>query len=199
MRKAMIALMLTGLLAAPALAKESPNEILLSLPQEIQNFTAEEPMTYEEPALGASRGYSAYADSPEATAVTVYVYDWGYTDIAEGISSEAVIAAKQEAMRNISELESMGRYRNIQTQSDEPREIDIGDASPLPVLWAAYSYDVILEDYPDAPLPVSSDLVLVGLKGYICKIRITKPQAVSTEKEEEIKKLIKTLLSAIKS
>lgn len=173
-------------------AKEPPEVILQSLPMQIKTFTAEKPVSYEDKRLGASIGYT---DSIDHIAITVYLYDLGSGYVADGINSQ-IITAKNMAVAEIKKVESMGYYTNVKNIADGQTYFQLDAGNSLKLLKISFSYDFHYEN--KKPELVASDLYLVGLKGYICKIRVTRPAIMKKEAEKRTQETLETLVSIFK-
>lgn len=189
MRKIILSLAFLIIFTAQALAKESPENILILLPSKIKSFLAETPKTYPDKRLGASLGYNA----PDHTAITIYLYDQGIQDIKDGIDSEIIHTSKEMAMKDIMVYKQIGHWRNVNKIIDREVEFNVGKEKKLKVFYVSYSCDAIA-DYSGNYVPVISDLYVTGIMSYICKIRVTR--SVDTS-EITIQEVITTVLSDI--
>lgn len=189
MKKTILALLLVILFSTPALAKNTPEEILVLLPLQIESFIAQpEPITYSDKRLGASLGYNA----PDQTVITVYLYDQGIQDIKDGIDSEIIQTSRETSMEEMKVNERMGYWRNVKKITDEEIEFNIGKKD-LKVLYVSYSCDAN-DGYSEKGIPLISDLYVTGLKNYICKIRITR---LADSDEAKSQNVIEAILAEI--
>ncbi|MDP3803991.1 MAG: hypothetical protein Q8Q87_00400 [Candidatus Omnitrophota bacterium] len=189
MKKLILAVALMMLIPSQSLAKESPESMFMSLPVQIKTFVAGAPVSYPDKRLGASIGYN----SPTLTAITVYLYDQGIENVEDGIDSDVIRQSKEMAMNDIREVERMGIYRNVEIIADDKAEFDIGGTDPLKMLFASYSCDMVDQD-SGGSYHVISDLYVAGMKGYICKVRITRSPDAN---EAEIKEVLTAIFSKI--
>lgn len=190
MKRLILMVALSMLIPSQSLAKESPESMLIALPAQIKTFTREAPVSYDDKRLGASIGYN----SPTLTAITVYIYDQGIQNVEDGIDAEVIRQSKEMAMNDIKEVEKMGIYRNLKIIADDKTEFSLAGLGTLKTLSASYSCDMF-DQYSGTSYRVISYLYLVGLKGYICKIRVTGPPEAD---EAEIREVLGTIFSRLK-
>lgn len=190
MKRLILIVALAMLIPSQSLAKESPESMLIALPAQIKTFIREEPISYEDKRLGASIGYNSLG----LTAITVYLYDQGIQNIEDGIDSAIIRQSKEMAMNDIKEVEKMGIYRNVAIIADGKAEFNLAGLGTLKALFASYSCDVV-DQSGGASYRVTSYLYVVGLKGYICKIRVTGPPDADGA---EIKEVLETIFSNLK-
>ena len=158
------------------------------MPKSINNFIAGETTVYEDPSSGASIGYNAYEDTPDEIVVTVYIYDSGYKSIEDGVDSRAIVCTKEvfiELLMNDSDWKRS--HRNVRNLQDKTIELDIGEVKPLKMLNVFFVFDRIYDDHKNESVTFLSDLLLVGLKGYIYKIRVSRCDCPNKRIEHEIK------------
>jgi len=192
MKRLLLMLILVTSIATPVNAKESPEVILRSLPAQIKTFIAEDPLSYDDKRLGASIGYN----DPGGIAMTVYLYDLGGGDVEDGVGSEMIKTSKEQAIEDIRQSESMGYYSGVKIISDNQTIFDLGEGKSLKVLFISLSY-ILNNPLISNQQQVASDLYLVGLKGYICKIRVSRPAVKEREQEGRIQEALATLLSVL--
>ena len=186
--KVILAVVFMAFFSKYAFAKEPPQNLLASLPAQVKTFTAEAPQAYEDKRFGVSIGYN----DPSGTSITLYLYDLGVQDIPDGISSEIIRRAKEEAIGEVKEVEKLGIYSHIEVATDKEIDFGLDAGKTLKMLYVSFSYSLKNQYF----LPIFSDMYLTGFKGYLCKIRISRPE-IQKEKEDEIKETIKTLLSTL--
>jgi hypothetical protein len=189
MKKFILTVMFMAALAATAFAKDPPETILQSLPTQFKSFTAEEPFLYNDKRLGASIGYNDQA----GTAITVYLYDLGAGDIETGAGSQIVKMAKEGAIADIKQAEQMGYYSNFNIVSDKQMDFDIGEGKSLQILFVSCTYE-FTNELTGIKQQVASSIYLTGLKGYICKIRVSRPADMDKDREEGIRDILRILL-----
>jgi len=180
-------------MAAHVQAKEPPEAILQSLPDRVKTFIASDTVSYDEPGLGASRGYN----DPDGIVITLYLYDLGVLNVEDGVTSEIILAAKEHAIEDIRQAESMGYYNRVQIISDRQILFDPGDGRSLKMLSTKLSY-IMKNPVTAEQHQVASDLYLTGLRGYICKIRVSRAAAREKEWENRIEDALYTLLSILR-
>lgn len=172
-------------------AKEPPENILNLLPQAVGSFLAGPMRVYESKELGVSLGYN---DPAGGIAITVYLYDAGVQDVPEGIS-QVILTAKEKALEEVKEAQALGLYSNVRIITDNEAGFDLADNRSLKALSASFFYE-LNNPYTGGSEPVYSDMYLVGLKGYICKIRASRPQ-VAKETDEKIQAAVRELFSIL--
>ena len=173
-----------------AAEKQTPEQILKTLPSSVGAFIAEAPYVYEKPEWGASIGYNN--DSPQI-ALTLYLYDNGKGIIEDGIASKMVLEEKDSV---IQEIKEGATWRNVLIIKDGQQEFNLDNGKKVPVLFTQFS----LEDAnspPESHEILCSDLYLFGAKGYFCKIRITRLASTPADVEERIKETVAALLSKL--
>jgi len=121
---------------------------------------------YDQPGLGYSMRY----DGAHVVKADVYVYDKGYSDIAEGALSERVLEEFTEVTAVFSAMEARGMYRDV-------REVAMGKQSygkpRREYLWVRYEYQQAPGEGVGYYGDRASDTFLTGVKGKFFKIRIT--------------------------
>jgi len=172
---------------SPLAAKEAPEQLLESLPPTVEAFVARTPYLYDDPRAGASRGYN----DPSGIAITLYLYDLGLGDIEDGITAKVLLEDKENVIDEI-----RNSWRNVSVVTDGIRDVDLGKGRKVPVLFTQFSFQAP-DEGPGSADPLRSELYLLGMKGYICKIRITRFASTPEKKEQEIDKVVSTLLSRL--
>lgn len=184
--------LLLVLFVSVAKAKEPAEEILAALPVSIGSFAAGTLQVYDKPGLGASIGYN---DISAGIALTLYLYDDGIDNIADGSASTEVLLTKETAINDI-----MMYIQNTSTDfeiiTDTNKELELGGGRRLGVLFTQFSYNSS-NPFTGEQEKLYSDLYLTGLKGYFCKIRITRLASIYTEEEKEIEKVVRELLTRL--
>lgn len=189
MKKFILGILFAAALSSQALAKEAPEKMLQAFPASIGTFEALQVEVYDEPGMGASLGYNDMS----GIALTLYLYDLGIEDIKDGIASEVIKTAKGQMMEEIYETSKMGIYTNVKVASEEGIVFELDKGSKLDVLFVALSYDLPLEGQL---LPMLSEAYVTGLKGQICKIRVSWPKDIEAGQRKEVIKSILSLLAA---
>jgi len=180
-----------GLIVSEAVAKDAPEEILSKLPAQIGEFIAEPVNKYDESEWGASIGYN----SLNGTAVTVYIYDMGVAEIADGLSSDIVRQAKQDAMEEIKETVRSGVYAKYKLNEEKQIQLDIPGGKKLPAFFWSMYYEVVMPEY-NMNFPTHSSAYITGIKNHIFKIRVSRP-VLDEVNEANIDSLISSLISKI--
>jgi hypothetical protein len=170
-------------------AKETPEQILKSFPSTIGAFIAENPHLYNDNPMDVSIGYN----DPTGVALTFYLYAAGTGDIEDGITSKIILDQKQGI---INEIKDTKIYQNLSLVYDDKQDFKLGNGKKATVFFTQFSLQSL---DPNGTLSevLSSDLYLLGAKGYVCEIRITRPKSTPENKEQEIKKVITELLSRV--
>jgi hypothetical protein len=136
----------------------------LTLPSWIGSFHLESVMDYGSRQAGAGIGLD-YA-APQAKA-SLYLYDAGLSDIADGINSERALQAFRGAIHDVQEAAADGRYRDL--RMTEPILTDrLPGTGNLPFATIRFRY---LESDGDCEL--QSLLWLTGIRGHFFKVRLT--------------------------
>ena len=184
---------LTGLFLFPASAKDSPETLLAKLPAEIGAFKLSGNVeVYDEKAMGASLGYDNF---DAGTSLTIYLYDLGQTDIADGIDSLVITQAKDEAIKEVEAVASeYGLYKDVKVLTDEKSEIAADGGSAVKILRTCFTYEMVNPDNGESMGWQDSYMYVTGLKGYVCKFRATGPRGTD---EGGIKRVVKGVLAAL--
>lgn len=176
-----------------ALAKESPEAILRSLPAQIRSYSATDIVSYEDRKFGSSLNYS----NPAGVAVTVYLYDLGVEDIADGPDTEVIALSKSMAIADILEQEKMGLYSNVVIIFDGEKSLNLKGGKAIKLVSVVLSYQ-LNNPYTGEQSSVASDLYLTGLRGFICKVRISRPSGLGKTDEDGIAEMLNGLFSVLK-
>lgn len=176
-----------------ALAKESPEAILRSLPAQIRSYSATDIVSYEDRKFGSSLNYS----NPAGVAVTVYLYDLGVEDIADGPDTEVIALSKSMAIADILEQEKMGLYSNVVIIFDGEKSLNLKGGKAIKLVSVVLSYQ-LNNPYTGERSSVASDLYLTGLRGFICKVRISRPSGLGKTDEDGIAEMLNGLFSVLK-
>lgn len=187
----LITVLFCSLIISEAVAKDTPEAILSKLPPQIGEFIAEPVNKYDEPEWGASIGYN----SLNGTAVTVYIYDMGVAEIADGLSSDIVRQAKHDSMEEIKETVKSGTYANYELNEEKQIQLDIAGGKKLPAFFWSMYYELVMPEY-NINLPTYSSAYVTALKNHVLKIRVSRP-ALDEVNEANIDSLISSLISKI--
>src|SRR3989338_1100981 len=82
-------------------------ELGVAFPESIASLTFEGKQQYNDPKLG----YSLRYQNEDLVKADIYVYDKGYTDIKEGVSSKRVQEEFAEVINVFPDMERTGKYR----------------------------------------------------------------------------------------
>lgn len=194
MKKLLLIAVFVAFTFVNALAKESPETILRSLPSQISSYSATDIVPYEDRKLGASLSYS----NPAGVAVTVYLYDLGVEDIADGPDTEIIAVSKRMAIADIREQEKLGLYSNVVIIFDGEKNLHLKGDKAIKLVSVVLSYQLNNPYTGEQSLSFASDLYLTGLRGFICKVRISRPSGLGKTDEDGIAEMLNDLLSALK-
>ena len=121
---------------------------------------------YDDERLGVYVGYNA-----EGAKASVYIYDYGITDIGAGIRSEAVRQHWLSAKQDIESVVERGQYRSLKWVSGDDVIIDI--ASGTTVFCKAFmTFREVGPQGQESQL-MHSELYLTGYKDRFLKVRFT--------------------------
>jgi len=187
--KVLLTVALSVLFIFPVIAKEPPEKILQSLPTIVESFIAENVHVYENPAAGASLGYNDLSN----TTITFYLYDGGISNVEDGIASKEISEVKASVTN---EIENGKNWANVSLAFDGKKEIKLDSGKQIPVLFTQFLLQDSRRTKKTDPF-FRSDLYLVGAKGYICKMRITRKSDLPPAKEQEIEKFVAKSYSKI--
>jgi hypothetical protein len=193
MKRTLLIAIFIAAISVNAFAKDHPESILRSLPASIKTYIAGERISYQDKRLGASIGYN----SSSGISVTIYLYDLGATGIKDGIDSAIIIDSKNMAVADIREAESSGFYRNVIILSDKQKSLELKDGTKIALLHMSFTY-LLNNPYTGDVSTVVSDLYLTALKGYVCKVRVSRPAGLAKEDEGGITEMLRELFSYLK-
>jgi hypothetical protein len=188
MKKVLLIAIFIVAISVNGFAKESPEDILRSLPPQIKSYNATDIVSYEDKRLGASLGYN----SPAGIALNLYLYDLGVEDIKEGTDAEVISASKSMAVAEI-----MGFYSNVKIISDTEKTWKLNGRSEVKLLFLSLTY-IMTNPYTGGSSSVVSDLYVTGLRGLICKVRISRPAGLGREDEDGITEMLRVMFSYLK-
>ena len=175
-------------------AKEGPESILKNMPKEVGEFESGRLIVYGDEHLGAALGYR----DKYLTDITFFIYDLGHDDIKEGPDSSIVENAKKMAIEDIKTFESRGNYINVRVLLDADRVFELENGKNIETKWTVFSYDKINPNVKEI-IPVISEVYITGLKGHICKIRVTRLSDLDVDKVTELQKVLEVMLVSITS
>ncbi|MBE3099203.1 MAG: hypothetical protein IMZ44_18970 [Planctomycetes bacterium] len=165
-------------------------------PLTMGRFTFAGSQKYDKPELGVSIRYKA--SEPVSIRADIYVYDLGKKDLGNGIESEAVKAAFEQAKADITRMETTKRYKDVKPLPQEPVVLKVGEKE-LPMLGAAFEFTMLPPPGTSAsPEAVASHLFLTGYKDKFLKVRLTYPKAGKEKCAEALAEFMAALGAALK-
>ena len=152
----------------------------LSFPQKLAGFDFQKHQAYDNPDLG----YSVRYQDRKLFKIDIYVYDKGYKDIGEGISSKRVAPELKEVLDTIMYLEKKGIYRNVRQLSEGTGKYGAKDVQFV-------SFRCRYEQTPGKDVLYYgeriSDTYLTARKGKFVKVRLTFVKEELAQREKDIK------------
>ena len=167
-----------------AVAKESPQTILESLPATLAGCSRSEYHAYEGAGLGGSVGYNA-----PGLVVTVYAYDLDKGDIADGIDDPVVRKAFEDANGALLLAKDAGYYSKVERQKDGLKK-----AAPGALVSR---FHLTHAKGGKAGVEVFSETHVFGARGHVIKFRISGDLADEAKHRKILAKLIPALHEAI--
>ena len=156
-----------------AFAEDSPKELLDSLPDEVGSFRADEVSS----AYGnAYRKYRA-------------------KDIHINIELHEVLVSFKDGhdSKELQEIRQIhlntAKDTTIQVGFDGEKEIDLGNGKKIKLLFVR----LLSSDYSK----ILADLYLTGIKGYICKIWVTRFGLIAGQKEKKVDEALRVIFSEL--
>ncbi len=175
-----------------AISGDSPLKMLEALPAKVGVFSARAASGFDDPRLGAARGYN----SADGTTITIYIYDLGVKTIAHGITDETVRKAFHQAKADIAALEKRGTYRDVKMGQDLEFEIETGPGRTIKFLGVTYTFTIVDPDSRTTQR-VASKLMITGLRKQRCKIRVTRPPSSDADGQDSSTVVLTSLITAL--
>lgn len=174
MKSAVSILIITFLISCGlALAEDSPKDLLDSLPDVIGSFRADEVSSVNKNAF---RKYRAKDIHINVELIEVFV------QLKDGHDSKELQEIRQVHLNNAKDT-------TINVGFDGDKEIDLGSVGKIKLLFVR----LLSSDYSK----VLADLYLTGIKGYICKIWVTRFGLVVGQKEKKVDEALRVILSEL--
>lgn len=141
-------------------------ELGVAFPESIASLTFEGKQQYNGPKLG----YSLRYQNEDLVKADIYVYDKGYTDIKEGVSSKRVQEEFAEVINVFPDMERTGKYRGVKELAKQTKSYG---EQRREYLWARYEYQQAPGEgvlyYGDR----ISEIYITAARGKFIKVRIT--------------------------
>jgi len=154
-------------------AKDSPRELLDSLSDEIGTFRADKASSAYKNAYRKYRSKDIHINI-ELHEVLVRLKD--------GHDSRELQEIRQAHLNNVNDT-------TIKVGYDGEKEVDLGNGQKIKLLFVR----LLSSDYSK----IMADLYLTGIKGYICKIWVTRFGLVIGQKEKKVDAAIRAILSEL--
>jgi hypothetical protein len=152
-----------------AFAKDSPEELLNSLPDEIGSFRAD--------AVSSIYGNAYRKYRAKDIHINIELHEVAVT-LPDGYDSKELRQIRQVHLNNAKDT-------TINVGFDGEKEIDLGSGKKVKLLFVRF----LSSDYSK----VMADLYLAGIKGYICKIWITRFGLVAGQKEKKVDQALRAI------
>jgi hypothetical protein len=152
-----------------AFAKDSPQELLNSLPDEVGSFRADEVSSVYGNAYRKYRAKDIHINI-ELHEVAVALRD--------GNDSKELRQIRQVHLNNAKDT-------TINVGFDGEKEIDLGNGKKIKLLFVRF----LSSDYSK----ILADLYLTGIKGYICRIWVTRFGLVVGQKEKKVDEALRVI------
>jgi hypothetical protein len=182
-----IVLLLALFLPFTLCAKDAPDVILKSLPEEIAGCKRGELHDYGDARLGQSVDYQV-----PGLLMTVYVYDQGRAEIAEGLKDPVVQRSFEMAKGDIDVAVEKGYYADVQLLSDGKAFHEGG----VETLCARYRLTRLKGN--DAGKRFFSEIHILGARDHIIKLRVTGSLEDEAKFGKVLEKLVPAVIKAIK-
>lgn len=153
---------------------------LLKLPQNIGPLRYAGENRYSDRRMGRSFGYNASGIS-----LNIFVYDYGFRDLADGPDSVAACEQYESAK---SEIEHGGNYQNVTLREEASRPLEPG--GELTAREAVYQFD-------RNGLSALSVLWLTAADGFFIKLRLSMRTEIGDELDDARDQILGSLAEAI--
>lgn len=167
-------------------AKDAPEAILKQLPQTIAGCERDEIEDYGDPRLGCSIPYRM-----AGLAITVYVYDQGRPQIADGITDPFITQSFEMAKKEILRALQKGSYSDVQSRSE-------GKAMYGNLETLCARYYLTRAQGPDAGVKLFSEIHIFGARDHLIKLRVSGESTREAELGKVVEQFIPELMKAIK-
>lgn len=186
MKSLLFSLFLALVLPFQGMAKESPETILKALPETLGHCARGEASDYGDPRLGWSIAYN----DKKGVVITVYVYDQGVSEIADGIGDRIITDSFAAARQEIHTAMRKGMYSDVQPRDDGKATIE-----GMEILFARYF--LVFAKGQVAGLKAVSALYMFGARNQIIKIRATAPASDEAHAAKVLMEFVPELVKAI--
>jgi hypothetical protein len=153
---------------------------LLKLPQNIGPLRYAGENRYSDRRMGRSFGYNASGIS-----LNIFVYDYGYRDLADGADSVEACEQYEGAKR---EIEQGGNYQNVVLREETSRPLRPG--AELTAREAVYEFE-------RNGLSALSVLWLTAADGFFIKLRLSMRTEIGDELDDARAQILESLAEAI--
>jgi hypothetical protein len=153
---------------------------LLKLPQNIGPLRYAGENRYSDRRMGRSFGYNASGIS-----LNIFVYDYGFRDLADGPDSVAACEQYESAK---SEIEHGGNYQNVTLREEASRPLRPG--ADLTAREAVYQFE-------RNGLSALSVLWLTAADGFFIKLRLSMRTEIGDELDDARNQILESLAEAI--
>jgi hypothetical protein len=136
---------------------------------------------YSDRRLGRSFGFGTSGIS-----LTIYVYDYGFSDLSDGPDSVAACEQYEKAKR---EIEAGGNYQNVKLRREVTRQL--GDTAQAPRAREA------LYELDRNGIHAMSALWLTVADGYFVKLRLSLRQEVADEFDEARASILEAMANSL--
>jgi hypothetical protein len=168
-------------------AKDTPKTILSQLPRTIEECARDaEIADFSDPRLGQAASYRT-----PGMVITVYAFDLGQPQIAEGVTDRVVMQSFTKAKQDIQTVLDRGMYSSAKLQNDGTKTHDGG------VETLVARYDVVRAQGPDAGVKMFSEIHVFGAREHVIKIRVSGESAKEAELGKVLATFIPKLIQAI--
>jgi len=155
---------------------------LLKLPQNIGPLRYAGENRYSDRRMGRSFGYNASGIS-----LNIFVYDYGFRDLADGPDTVAACEQYESAK---SEIEHGGNYQNVVLRAETERPLRPG--GPLAVRESVYQFE-------RNGLSALSVLWLTAADGFFIKLRLSMRTEIGDELDDAREQILGSLAESIEA
>ena len=130
-------------------------------------------------------GYSIDYVSETGGKVTIYVYDGGRSEIADGVNNKTVKSEMENAKSEIQKFGEAGYYDDVKKVKDDIITLG-GTGGNVKALYSLFNFKVRGEK-------VDSEIYLFGYNNNFVKIRATRPMGKNGASNDEVNALFKEI------
>ncbi len=150
-------------------AQNNEQTLLSGLPAQYDGHQAQPVVYYGKPALGYSRSYKNAGQS----VITVYLFNRGKAQIADGTNDPAVLEAFRDAQLAIEDAARMGVYSHLKPLKKYTVIANRSSNSDKNLTFSAAGYRYQI---PDRQEQLYSRVYVSGVHNLIFKVRITQSE-----------------------